>query len=119
MIIFNENKELKYKNLLTRIFRTPGDKYLLCALMYVYIFDLSLLVCSIYHEVGHAMAAASENVRVLGFGVFVLFVIPAAYVELPTDQLRTKSSLQQLRVFSAGVWHNIILVCFRLANRRS
>jgi len=75
---------------------------------------LSLLVCSIYHEVGHAMAAASENVRVLGFGVFVLFVIPAAYVELPTDQLRTKSSLQQLRVFSAGVWHNIILVCFSL-----
>ena len=73
----------------------------------------SLLLCSVYHEMGHAVSAISENVRVLGFGVFVLFLIPAAYVDLPTDQLVTKSNLQKLRVFSAGVWHNIILVGFR------
>eukprot|EP00088_Acartia_fossae_P035686 TRINITY_DN3679_c0_g1_i9.p1 TRINITY_DN3679_c0_g1~~TRINITY_DN3679_c0_g1_i9.p1 ORF type:complete len:501 (+),score=52.36 TRINITY_DN3679_c0_g1_i9:523-2025(+) len=71
---------------------------------------VSLLLCSVYHELGHAVSAISENVRVLGFGVFVLFLIPAAYVDLPTDQLVTKSNLQKLRVFSAGVWHNIILV---------
>lgn len=73
---------------------------------------VSLLLCSIYHELGHAVCAASQHIRILGFGVFVLFVIPAAYVELPTEQLRAKSLLHQLKVFSAGVWHNIILVFF-------
>jgi len=71
---------------------------------------LSLLLCSVYHELGHAVCAVSENVRVLGVGVFVLFLIPTAYVELPTDQLITKSNFQKLRIFSAGVWHNLILV---------
>jgi len=71
---------------------------------------LSLLLCSVYHELGHALCAVNENVRVLGVGVFVLFLIPAAYVDLPTDQLITKSNLQKLRIFSAGVWHNIVLV---------
>jgi len=70
---------------------------------------ISLLVCSVYHELGHAVSAVSENIRVLGFGVFVLFIIPAAYVDLPTEQLTVKTNLQKLRVFSAGVWHNIIL----------
>lgn len=68
-----------------------------------------------YHELGHAVSAVSENIRVLGFGVIILFLIPAAYVDLPTDQLKTKSNLQKLRVFSAGVWHNIILAAFRSA----
>ena len=74
---------------------------------------LSLLVCSVYHELGHAVSAVSENIRVLGFGVFVLFIIPAAYVDLPTEQLTVKTNLQKLRVFSAGVWHNIILAAIR------
>jgi len=73
---------------------------------------ISLLLCSVYHELGHAVSAVSENIRVLGFGVIILFLIPAAYVDLPTEQLKTKSNLQKLRVFSAGVWHNIILAAF-------
>ena len=71
---------------------------------------VSLLVCTVYHELGHAVSASSENVQVLGFGVFVLFLLPAAFVDLPTDQLMDKSSMAKLRVFSAGVWHNLILV---------
>ena len=54
-------------------------------------------MCSVYHEIGHAVSAVSEDVRVLGFGVFILFILPAAYVDLPTDQLKTKTSLQRLR----------------------
>jgi hypothetical protein len=38
------------------------------------------MICSVYHELGHAVAAVTENVRVLGFGVFLLLIIPAAYV---------------------------------------
>ena len=42
----------------------------------------SLLICSVYHELGHAVAAVTENVRVLGFGVFLLLFIPAAFVRI-------------------------------------
>ena len=76
-------------------------------------YPFSLLLCSVYHELGHAVCAVNENVRVLGVGIFVVFLIPAAYVDLPTDQLITKSNLQKLRIFSAGVWHNLILVAIR------
>jgi len=69
----------------------------------------SLLACSIYHETGHAVAAYNCGVRVLCAGLFVLAIFPAAYVELPTDQLEARAHLHQLRVFSAGVWHNTVL----------
>lgn len=69
----------------------------------------SLLACSVYHETGHAVAAYNCGVKVLCAGLVVLAIFPAAYVELPTDQLQARSHLHQLRVFSAGVWHNIVL----------
>jgi hypothetical protein len=56
------------------------------------------MICSVYHELGHAVAAVTENVRVLGFGVFLLLIIPAAYVSplkpvfcsgIPLDQFNT------------------------------
>ena len=42
-------------------------------------------------------------------GLLVLAVFPAAYVELPTDQLLSKSPQHQLRVYTAGVRHRLII----------
>ena len=42
-------------------------------------------------------------------GLLVFAVFPAAYVELPTAQLVTKAPGHQLRVYTAGVWHNLVL----------
>lgn len=42
-------------------------------------------------------------------GLLVLAVFPAAYVELPTPQLVSKSPGHQLRVYTAGVWHNTVM----------
>ena len=42
-------------------------------------------------------------------GLLVLAVFPAAYVELPTEQLMSRAPGHQLRVFSAGVWHNVVM----------
>lgn len=50
-----------------------------------------------------------ENVRVLSFGLFVLFVYPGAFVELNTDQLEIATPVRKLRIFTAGVWHNFVL----------
>lgn len=70
---------------------------------------MSFLFFSIIHEAGHAIAAVKEDVRVLGFGLFVMFILPAAFVDLPTDQLLALRPMGQLRVFAAGIWHNIVL----------
>ena len=42
-------------------------------------------------------------------GLLVLAIFPAAYVELPTEQLLSKAPHYQLRVYTGGVWHNLVL----------
>ncbi|XP_048767696.1 membrane-bound transcription factor site-2 protease-like isoform X2 [Ostrea edulis] len=75
---------------------------------------LTLLVCGILHEMGHAVAAVRENVRVNGFGLFLLILYPGAYVDLSTEHLQIVSPLRQLRIYCAGVWHNFVIVIFAL-----
>ena len=71
---------------------------------------LTLVVCGVFHEAGHALAATTEQVRVNGFGIFVLFLYPGAFVDLHSDHLAVISSKRQLKIYCAGVWHNVILV---------
>ena len=71
---------------------------------------LTLIICAVFHEVGHALAASTEQVRVNGFGVFMLFLYPGAFVDLHSDHLSLISPRRQLRIYCAGVWHNVILV---------
>lgn len=76
---------------------------------------LTLLVCGILHEIGHAIAAVREQVRVDGFGLFLLIIYPGAYVNLSTEQLQIISPLRRLRIYCAGVWHNFIIVLVAIA----
>ena len=71
---------------------------------------VALIVCGVFHEVGHAVAASLEQVRVNGFGIFLLFLYPGAFVDLHSDHLAVISPKRQLRIYCAGVWHNVILV---------
>ncbi len=87
----------------------PGVNMPLGELGYYFV---TLLICSVIHEAGHAVAAVVEDVRVLGFGMFVFFALPAAHVDLPTDQLLALRASRQLRVFAAGIWHNVVLAAF-------
>jgi len=50
-----------------------------------------------------------EQVPVLGMGFTVLFILPAAFVELPTDSVLALAPLKQIKIYCAGVWHNIML----------
>ena len=71
---------------------------------------VTLIVCGVFHEAGHAVAASLEQVRVNGFGIFLLFLYPGAFVDLHSDHLAVISPKRQLRIYCAGVWHNVILV---------
>ena len=71
---------------------------------------MTLLICGILHEVGHAVAANCNNIRVNGFGLFIAFIYPGAFVDLNADSLQTARSWNQLKVYCAGVWHNVVIV---------
>uniref|UniRef100_A0A3Q1EVV9 Membrane-bound transcription factor site-2 protease n=1 Tax=Acanthochromis polyacanthus TaxID=80966 RepID=A0A3Q1EVV9_9TELE len=78
-------------------------------------FFIALLLSGVIHELGHAVAALREQVRVNGFGMFVFVVYPGAFVDLFTTHLNLISPAQQLRIFCAGVWHNFVLCVAALA----
>ncbi|XP_039646467.1 membrane-bound transcription factor site-2 protease isoform X2 [Perca fluviatilis] len=78
-------------------------------------FFIALLLSGVIHELGHAVAALREQVRVNGFGIFVFVVYPGAFVDLFTTHLNIISPTQQLRIFCAGVWHNFVLCVAALA----
>ncbi|XP_036140201.1 membrane-bound transcription factor site-2 protease isoform X2 [Monomorium pharaonis] len=70
---------------------------------------ITLAICSIVHELGHALAAAREDVQLFGLGILIFFTIPIAYVHIGNDQLVSLPLRNQLRIACAGIWHNIIL----------
>lgn len=70
---------------------------------------ITLAVCSIVHELGHALAAAREDVQLYGLGILVAFMVPTAYVHISSDQLTSLPLRNQLRVTCAGIWHNVVL----------
>ncbi|KAG5879674.1 hypothetical protein JTB14_021477 [Gonioctena quinquepunctata] len=78
-------------------------------------YSLSLIVCSIVHELGHALAAVKEDVNLIDVGANMFFVLPVAFVNLSTDKFSSLSPKQTLKILCAGVWHNIILALVALA----
>ncbi|KAG0006781.1 Membrane-bound transcription factor site-2 protease [Modicella reniformis] len=69
---------------------------------------IALLVSGVFHEAGHAIAAAREKTQLSSAGIFLYILYPGAFVDIPSRALAIMSPLQQLRVICAGVWHNIV-----------
>ncbi|KAI3385981.1 hypothetical protein SNEBB_004508 [Seison nebaliae] len=70
---------------------------------------ISIWVVNIFHETGHAIAAVIEGVRIRGFGVYFFLIFPGAYVVLDKCDVENTTAVQKIRIYSAGIWHNIIL----------
>ena len=58
----------------------------------------SLFMSTVFHEMGHAIAADSLDVKLLGYGLLIMVVLPAAYVDLSTSELGSLSLSDQLKV---------------------
>ena len=56
-----------------------------------------------------------EQVRINGFGLFLMLIYPGAFVEMSTEHLQIISPMRQLRIYCAGVWHNFIIVIISIA----
>lgn len=76
---------------------------------HVPLFLFVLAIVGIIHEMGHALAAVDANVPVSGFGIFLFAVYPGAFTEIETEALGRSTSAQKMRIFGAGIWHNLVL----------
>lgn len=76
------------------------------------LFLLVLAIVGIIHELGHALAAIDANVPVSGFGIFLIAFYPGAFTEIETEALGRSTSAQKMRIFGAGIWHNLVLAFF-------
>ena len=51
-----------------------------------------------------------EGVKINGFGMFMFIIYPGAFVDMHSESLFSVSSWKQLRIFCAGIWHNVLIV---------
>ncbi|KAI8498651.1 Membrane-bound transcription factor site-2 protease [Branchiostoma belcheri] len=74
-------------------------------------FAATLLLAGVLHELGHAIAAIREQVRVNGFGIFCFVIYPGAFVDLSTEHLDSVSAQQSVAQLCAGVVGLVLLIC--------
>ncbi len=71
---------------------------------------LGLVVATVVHEGGHALACRAEGVPVEEWGVALLGgVVPLAGYVLPDDALDEAPARTRMRVFALGVQHNLVV----------
>jgi hypothetical protein len=79
------------------------------SLSYLSVNWLCTLLVIVFHEMGHAGAASLERLQVQGCGAFLaILVFPGAYVRIE-ESIHYLPTFSQLRVYSAGIWHNLVL----------
>ena len=77
---------------------------------------MSIVLASVFHEIGHALAASAAGIPIESCGLLIFVVIPVAFVELNTESYSRSDPKVKLQVVCAGIWHNYILaaICFML-----
>ncbi|XP_061714112.1 membrane-bound transcription factor site-2 protease [Cydia pomonella] len=79
-----------------------------------WVYFLAMSMSSIFHELGHALTACQHDVQLLSVGISVFAIIPIAFVHLNGDHVVALPVAKRLRIFCAGVWHNLALAFFAL-----
>ncbi|WOK98580.1 membrane-bound transcription factor [Canna indica] len=59
------------------------------------------------HEFGHAIAATSEGVHIEYIAVFLAILVPGALVAFNLQYLQSLPHSAVLRIYGAGIWHNV------------
>ncbi|XP_078153317.1 membrane-bound transcription factor site-2 protease homolog isoform X2 [Carex rostrata] len=71
---------------------------------------LSTLISIAFHEFGHAFAAASEGLQIEYIALFLAVLFPGALVALNQISLENLCPFASLRIYCAGIWHNIVVL---------
>lgn len=69
----------------------------------------AVALCGVFHELGHALAAVVQGYALQAVGVeLYLLVVPKFYADID-GAVQGAPAAQSLRVFCAGVWHNLVM----------
>ena len=74
---------------------------------------LAIVVSVVLHEIGHALACIAEGGSIHHVGVLSFAVLPGAFVNMDLERV---AHWGRVRIFCAGIWHNILIcaVCLLL-----
>nr|GMC82152.1 membrane-bound transcription factor site-2 protease homolog isoform X1 [Ipomoea batatas] len=67
---------------------------------------ISTIISVSVHELGHALAAASEGIQMEYIAVFLAVLFPGALVAFNHEILQALPKSAALRIYCAGIWHN-------------
>lgn len=86
---------------------------LLASSFSVSIMDTAIIIGSTilsvaFHEFGHAIAAASEGLQMEYVAIFIAILFPGALVALNYDLVQNLPPFSMLRIYCAGIWHNVM-----------
>ncbi|CAH9089532.1 unnamed protein product [Cuscuta epithymum] len=73
---------------------------------------ISTIISVSVHELGHALAAASEGIQMEYIAVFLAVIFPGALVAFNHETLQAIPKSAALRIYCAGIWHNAGLCVF-------
>ncbi len=80
---------------------------------------ISIFVIAVVHEFAHGMLARTHNLKVKSSGFafvsLIVPIIPAAFVEPDEKELRKRPHKEQLSVFAAGPFSNVVFAFLFLA----
>jgi len=76
---------------------------------------VAISIAIIFHELSHAIIALSEGIRLKSWGLALVFIIPAAFVEPVEEDYNKSRVLSKIKLLAAGSATNIIIALITLA----
>ncbi|CBY24955.1 unnamed protein product [Oikopleura dioica] len=73
----------------------------------------AIIISVVLHEIGHAFACIAEGGSIHHVGVLSFAVLPGAFVNMDLERV---ANWGRVRIFCAGIWHNILIcaICLLL-----
>lgn len=69
----------------------------------------AIVILLITHELAHKVAMHINNIEIKNMGLFLLYVIPGAFVEPDNDVFLSKPARSRMHVLGAGTFVNLLL----------
>jgi S2P endopeptidase len=86
-------------------------------LNHAHYYFFALLLCTLFHELGHGLCASVYEIPIQDIGIFINYIYPGAFISISQSDLSDLSRWRRLQVVCAGIWHNLILYsCCKLFN---